>query len=709
MASVLPFPLLKPKPTIICKASSISAPPTSPSYLVESLNDQFGRKGIKFLELTDKSTNIITPIVELSVRNGSSLRLQIPNAHITSYKPKVYWKDDGFEEVLYTLPQSKGGIGLVLNDVTQPDGVGAATAKKPDPFRRSEPAAAATKGSVLAGVDWSVNDVDSDSFDAAQVELSCTSGTLDIKYVVSLYLESMAAAVLVKNNGRKAISLTSAILSHIKFKKRGGAGIQGLKGCSYCSHPPLSSPFEILSPAEAMKADDPGMFSFSSESPSKPGQWTTQDKPITILKNKCSRVYTAPPSERSKAFYRTTPSKYETIDQGKELMFRMIRLGYDDIYVSSPGSFSEKYGRDYFICTGPASMLEPVTVNPGEGWRGAQHITFNKRDFVSPVSVNSPSISYPQPPSFNVEYLDREFGSHGVSFTELGQSYVIRMLLENGSAVSMLMPSGLITSYKPKMWFGSSIEVLHTSVLENGTVQGGVSLALDCVGDNEFSWSPKSWVLNDVKGSSQDSIQVEIVSRELGKMVEVKHNVTLKDDTLSSEVNVLNSRSSQLELTGSILSHLTVSTPEATYACGLEGSDFFNKLPFNSDICIVPPNLSENNAINPSQSWPTLPLKKWFTGNRDVRETNDETEGEESDNYKHLSEEMSKIYTSAPRNFTIIDRGRRNSVVVGRKGFEELYMYSPGSSHESYGKFAYVCVGQSAILKPIRLGPEQGS
>ena len=60
--------------------------------------------------------------------------------------------------------------------------------------------------------------------------------------------------------------------------------------------------------------------------------------------------------------------------QGRELFFRVIRMGFEDIYVSSPGSLSEKYGKDYFICTGPASILVPVTVNPGEEWRGAQVI-----------------------------------------------------------------------------------------------------------------------------------------------------------------------------------------------------------------------------------------------------------------------------------------------------------------------------------------------
>ncbi|KAK9671680.1 hypothetical protein RND81_12G047500 [Saponaria officinalis] len=354
MASLLPFSL--PKPNTICKSSSISTSPTSTSSLIDSLNDQFGRKGIKFTD----SSNV--PAVELTVRNGSSLTLDIPNAHVTSYKPKVNWKDDGFEEVLYTLPQSKGGVALLLNDVTAPVASSASRTL-------SRPSSA--QGSLLAGCEWSVIDADSDSFDAVQVELSCKSGALEITYVVSLYTESMASAVIVKNKGKKAVNLCSAILSHFTFKKRSGAGLQGLQGCSFCSHPPLQSPFELLSPSEAMKADDPDFFSFGSEPPVKPGQWCTQNELVTILKDKFSRVYTSPPSERSKPFFRTPPSKYEIIDQGKELIFRVIRMGYQDIFVSSPGSYSAKFGTDYFICTGPASMLVPVTVNPGESWRGA--------------------------------------------------------------------------------------------------------------------------------------------------------------------------------------------------------------------------------------------------------------------------------------------------------------------------------------------------
>lgn len=146
-----------------------------------------------------------------------------------------------------------------------------------------------------------------------QVELSSTSGALDITYVISLYPLSMATAVIVKNNGRKPVTLTGAILSHLRSKKRGGTAIQGLRGCSYCSHPPLSSPFVLLSPAEAMKTESSGWF--SSETEPKLGTWNVQDVPITILKDKVSRVYAAPPKERLKAFYNTPPSKYEALDQ----------------------------------------------------------------------------------------------------------------------------------------------------------------------------------------------------------------------------------------------------------------------------------------------------------------------------------------------------------------------------------------------------------
>lgn len=141
MASLISFSSL-PKPKAV--RSLISSPQTE--TITERLEDKFGRKGIKFSE----SNNV--PMVELKVRNGSSLKLSLSDAHVVSYKPKVYWKDDGFEEVLYTVEgdKSNGGVGLVIVNGDEANG---------------------PKGgsSLISGCDWSVKDTDSDAIDALQV------------------------------------------------------------------------------------------------------------------------------------------------------------------------------------------------------------------------------------------------------------------------------------------------------------------------------------------------------------------------------------------------------------------------------------------------------------------------------------------------------------------------------------------------------------
>jgi hypothetical protein len=158
MASLLsprfsnPKPLL-PQPLVRAISSSVTTNATAvpaqspPAPSLQSLQESFGCKGIKFIESNG------VPSVELSVRNGSSTIVHIPDALITSYKPKVYWKDDGCREILRTIQSAedpslvKGGIGLILNDLSKP-------AKNSTPWSPSE---------------WVVKDADSDSFDAVQV------------------------------------------------------------------------------------------------------------------------------------------------------------------------------------------------------------------------------------------------------------------------------------------------------------------------------------------------------------------------------------------------------------------------------------------------------------------------------------------------------------------------------------------------------------
>ncbi|GKC76741.1 protein NDH-dependent cyclic electron flow 5, partial [Tanacetum coccineum] len=206
---------------------------------------------------------------------------------------------------------------------------------------------------------------------------------------------------------------------------------------------------------------------------------------------------------------------------------------------------------------------------------------------------------------------------------------------------------------------------------------------------------------------------VELISSNSEEKIEIKHIVTLQQDAISSEIVITNLRPSPLKLMGSIIGHLAISTPEATYAIGLESSNYFVKPPIYSNFSIVPPDFSNNDSSS-RNSFKQL-LSGWGLGSPNDsfndrtaknKQEDEDIEGEEEENYKHLTEKMSMIYTSAPRSLTIMDRGKRNSVIVSREGFDELYIFSPGSRHKSYGKYSYICVGHAALLKPITIGPQ---
>lgn len=293
---------------------------------------------------------------------------------------------------------------------------------------------------------------------------------------------------------------------------------------------------------------------------------------------------------------------------------------------------------------------------------------------LQPPSAAAASSYFP----IDVEYLKREFSGHGATFEDIGETCVAKLKLDNGSSANVMLTRGMVTSYKVKVWHGGKVELLHTWVEQEQEVviRGGVSSAFSLSDDSN------EWSLHGITGDSENCVQVELRrSDKKMKEIEMKKIITLRGDTLSIELCVANKGVSPVSIKGcSLVSYLTVSTPEATYAVGLEGSDFVEKTPF-------------------------LPRFGLVQGEEEEEEGKYGLSGEEESNYKQLSEEMSRIYTLAPSSFTIIDRGRRNSVVVGREGFEEVYMYSPGSKLESYTKSAYVCIGPSSLMNPISLDP----
>ncbi|XP_066320822.1 protein NDH-DEPENDENT CYCLIC ELECTRON FLOW 5-like isoform X2 [Miscanthus floridulus] len=319
----------------------------------------------------------------------------------------------------------------------------------------------------------------------------------------------------------------------------------------------------------------------------------------------------------------------------------------------------------------------------------------------------------PSPAPLNVEYLAAEFAGHGVSFEPVGSSCAVKMALRNGSVAHVLLPSGLVTSYKPAMWHGTVTEVLHTNVAEGpggrAVIRGGVSVDLRCAGADGV-WSPSAsgaWSLRDVRGNPTTSIEIELASAAPGNAAAARCVVTLHPEALATELAVTNGASSPMALTCAVPSHLRVSTPDATYALGLLGSDYRSVEPALSVFSVIPPDYG---AVQQSAAGTTA-RHRWANRGLDMilsggqgRGAADEPDGEEDDDYKHMTDAMCRVYSNAPKEFTIIDRGRRNSVSLHRKGFEELYVFSPGSQYQWYGKYAYVVVGP-AMLEPVMLGP----
>lgn len=152
---------------------------------------------------------------------------------------------------------------------------------------------------------------------------------------------------------------------------------------------------------------------------------------------------------------------------------------------------------------------------------------------------------------------------------------------------------------------------------------------------------------------------MELICTSSDGKIEAKYMVSLQQDLLTSEIKIFNLGMASLRMMGSVLSHLTVSTPEASYAVGLQGSDFFSNPPFLANFSIIPPAFGKTKNQPSKRSFGEI-FSSWGTKNQSpekiAKDTEKELEGEETDNYKHLTDEMSKIYKSTPRNFTLIDR-----------------------------------------------------
>ncbi|GLJ18069.1 hypothetical protein SUGI_0318790 [Cryptomeria japonica] len=315
-----------------------------------------------------------------------------------------------------------------------------------------------------------------------------------------------------------------------------------------------------------------------------------------------------------------------------------------------------------------------------------------------PSSISSSSVLN------DAEYLENEFGGRGLKFSRIGGTCVAEMKVENGSSARIVLPYGLITSYQPFMWHGGCVEVLHTIVSSN-SVQGGIGLVLNNNRDGS-SWSARDWVVQGVSAKPEDAVQVTLKCCNDDGMLSVKYVITLYDKLLTTAVLVENISSSPVELTSSVMTHLTASTPDGAYAVGLEGCSYCTEPPLPSEFNIVS-NVKEEPK--PSSGWS---LMQQFFGTKENRE--EQVTGDsgaeskwvvETDDFAHLRNKMSRVYSTAREQMRFNDRGLRHTLILEKVGFEEFYLSSPGSNSTMYGKHCYICTGSASMLQPVVLSP----
>ncbi|KAL6900882.1 hypothetical protein ACP4OV_005558 [Aristida adscensionis] len=88
-------------------------------------------------------------------------------------------------------------------------------------------------------------------------------------------------------------------------------------------------------------------------------------------------------------------------------------------------------------------------------------------------------------------------------------------------------------------------------------------------------------------GRGVASVDLCCVRAAAGVDIKLACTVALHTEALPTELFVLNNAASPVELSTAVSNHLRMSTPDATYALGLQGSDYRCAEPALLAFCIV--------------------------------------------------------------------------------------------------------------------------
>ncbi|MCO5611409.1 hypothetical protein L7F22_065662 [Adiantum nelumboides] len=326
------------------------------------LQEKFGSENLKFSNIAGKT------VVELKMASGTSARLLLEDARITSYN--CYLWHGSPEEFLHSDVEDRSG------DTRQQFSVSGGMAPSLAYFLAPHLS--------LCNNDWAVKSVVVNPDEHIQVTLLCVNKNTDdchfkLHNIITLSNQGLASALLLVNEDVKPLTFTASVSTHLAIRSTEAILCVGLDGREYFSSNeparkvvhgnPRNSFFgklkRFLLPFQQDKPEETKTFKGMNEvrkhhkGHSDDGgmhRFVEQAGELTSVTNGVRKIYSNP------------PNKMRVTDQGLRRSLLFENYGFENLVVSSPKSDGDKP----FVSVAYSTVLSPITLNKGEYWKTAQ-------------------------------------------------------------------------------------------------------------------------------------------------------------------------------------------------------------------------------------------------------------------------------------------------------------------------------------------------
>ncbi|EFJ14933.1 hypothetical protein SELMODRAFT_423216 [Selaginella moellendorffii] len=274
------------------------------------------------------------------------------------------------------------------------------------------------------------------------------------------------------------------------------------------------------------------------------------------------------------------------------------------------------------------------------------------------------------------ELLQERFGCKELEFERSDGIVEARLKLACGSAATIALPQGVVTSYRPIMWHESQEEVLHSKrfPLQGGCAyKGGIRASVARIPEVEDGEEtkrandpPLSWIVNGVSRAPNKWVKITLGSSLPN--LKLKNSVTLSKRQLQSTLSIENTGKAPCCFHASIATAVEVGDLAGAYAMGLLGTNF---------LSLGDESIAENTTAGEEQG-PRIfeKLAVLLSGGSYKRPERESQQGDESfvgkDGrlwHRHCSEMaplapgMNRLYFMSSMPWTLLDRVRKASLV----------------------------------------------